>query len=238
MKDIKLSVAMALAMLALPVAGLRAQDAPEVQIGADVVNQYIWRGQKLGEVSLQPTLGVAYKGLSLTAWGSVGLSEPKDTKEFDLTLAYTIGGFNVGVTDYWFDSRGDKYFKYAAHSTAHVFEGNVGYDFGFLSLQWFTNFGGNDGLTRHGHRAYSSYAQVSAPFSALTCEWLATVGCVPYGTDFYSEATNRFAVTNVSLKATKELAITERFKPSVFAGVTANPSSQAAYLLCGITIAP
>ena len=55
-----------------------AQDSFETTIGADVVNQYIWRGQKLGEASLQPTLGISYKGLSLTAWGSVGLSKFDD----------------------------------------------------------------------------------------------------------------------------------------------------------------
>ena len=70
-----------------------------------------------------------------------------DTKEFDLTLAYTIGGFNIGITDYWFNTGGDepdnRYFKYDAHSTNHVFEANIGYDFGVLSLQWFTNFAGN-----------------------------------------------------------------------------------------------
>lgn len=226
-------------MMVLPFTTISAQgDEAKLSIGTDIVSQYIWRGQKLGSVSLQPTLGVAYKGLSLTAWGSVGLSEPKDTKEFDFTLAYAIGGFNVGVTDYWFDSQGDKYFKYAAHSTAHVFEGNVGYDFGFLNFQWYTNFGGNDGFTRHGHRAYSSYAELSAPFAFLDCNWLVTAGCVPYGTDFYSEATNRFAVTNLSLKAAREFVITEKFKPSLFVAVAANPSTRAAYMLCGITIAP
>jgi len=232
---VNLMLSAALAMAALPVA---AQDAPELSMGTDIVNQYIWRGQKLGEVSLQPTLGVSYKGLSLTAWGSVGLSRPKDTKEFDLTLAYTVGGFNIGITDYWFDTAGDKYFVYGAHSTAHTFEANVGYDFGVVNFQWYTNFAGSDGLTRHGHRAYSSYAELSAPFKAVGCEWNAAVGCVPYGTSFYSEAPNRFAITNLSLKATKELAISSKFSPSVFAGVAANPSSQAAYLLCGITVTP
>ena len=52
-----------------------AQDEIETTIATDVVNQYIWRGQDLGNVALQPTLGVAYKGLSLTAWGSVGLTD-------------------------------------------------------------------------------------------------------------------------------------------------------------------
>ena len=109
----------------------------ETTIAADVVNQYIWRGVDAGNVSLQPTLGVAYKGLSLTAWGSVGLSESSDTKEFDFTLGYTTGGLNVGITDYWFSVGQDpdaRYFKYDAHGTNHVFEAFVGYDFGVVSV--------------------------------------------------------------------------------------------------------
>ena len=69
----------------------RAQDTLETSIGTDLVSQYVWRGQDLGGVSVQPTLGLSYKGLSLSAWGSAGLSNPADTREFDLTLAYTIG---------------------------------------------------------------------------------------------------------------------------------------------------
>lgn len=214
-----------------------AQDDPELAISTDIVNQYIWRGQNCGDVSLQPTLGVSYKGLSLTAWGSVGLSNFKDTKELDLTLAYTIGGFNIGITDYWFDTNGDKYFYYNAHSTAHVFEANIGYDFGWASIQWFTNFAGADGANKDGDRAYSSYAEIAAPFKALGCDWSAAVGFVPYATDFYTEV-DGFAVTNVSLKASKEFAITEKFAPTVFAGLAANPSSQACYFTCGITLAP
>ena len=124
-----------------------AQDEIEATISGDIVSQYIWRGQDLGGVSLQPTLGLAYKGLSLSAWGNVGLANPDDTKELDLTLAYTIGGFNIGITDYWTNAGLDpdnRYFMYKAHSTNHVFEANIGYDFGFASLQWFTNFAGND----------------------------------------------------------------------------------------------
>ncbi len=39
----------------------------EATIGADFVSRYIWRGQDLGSASVQPTLGIGYKGLSLTA---------------------------------------------------------------------------------------------------------------------------------------------------------------------------
>lgn len=224
----------ALAIIASTTA-TKAQDNVETTIGADVINQYIWRGQELGSVSLQPTLGVAYKGLSLTAWGSIGLSEPSDTKEFDITAAYSVGGFNIGVTDYWFNSPSTRYFLYDSHKTSHVFEANIGYDFGPASIQWYTNFAGNDGVNKDGDRAYSSYFEVSAPFTFGGCDWTATVGAVPFASSFYSDA-NGFAVTNVSLKATKELKITDTFSVPVFAGIAANPSTEKAFFIFGLSL--
>lgn len=216
---------------------LNAQDKVETTVSADVVNQYIWRGQDLGDVGLQPTLGLGYKGLTLTAWGNVGLTDATDTKEFDLTAAYSTGGFNIGVTDYWFNTPNDRYFCYASHKTSHVFEANIGYNFGPAAMQWYTNFAGNDGLNKDGDRAYSSYVELSAPFKLGGCDWTAAIGAVPYATSFYSEA-GGFAVTNISLKATKAIKVTDTFSIPVFAGVAANPSNEKAYLLFGFTLRP
>lgn len=212
-----------------------AQNEIETTIGADIVNQYIWRGQELGDVSVQPTLGIAYKGISLTAWGSVGLSDKDDTKEFDITAAYTIGGFHIGVTDYWFNTPNERYFAYEAHKTSHVFEANIGYDFGVASLNWYTNFAGNDGVNKDGKRAYSSYFEASVPFKLASCEWTATIGAVPYATSFYSNA-NGFAVTNVGIKATKDIKINDHFCIPIFAGITANPSTEKAFFIFGLSL--
>ena len=216
-----------------------AQEKVETTICSDVVSSYIWRGQDLGDVSVQPTLGIGYKGLSLTAWGSVGLSDPSDTKEFDLTLGYAIGGLNIGITDYWFNSGLDpknRYFKYDAHGTNHVFEANVGYDFGLASLQWFTNFAGNDGMNNDGKRAYSSYVELTVPFKLAAIDWTATAGAVPFSTDFYG--TDGFAVTNLALKAAKDIKVTDTFSIPVFGQVVANPCSQKAYMVIGFTLQP
>jgi len=234
MKDFKMKGIAAVAAMALA-APTYAQDTVEGTIAADVVNQYIWRGQDLGDVAVQPTLGVAYKGLSLSAWGSYGLTDSDDTKEFDLTLAYSVGGFNVGITDYWFNSPNEKYFQYEAHKTSHVFEVNVGYDFGPVAVQWYTNIGGNDGLNDSGKRAYSSYFEASAPFHLATLDWTATLGAVPYATSFYSDA-GGFAVTNIGLRASKDVKITDSFSVPVFAGITANPSNEKAYFVFGFTL--
>ena len=216
-----------------------AQESVETTVAADVVNQYIWRGQDLGNVSLQPTLGIGYKGLSLTAWGSVGLSDSSDTKEFDLTIGYSFGNLNIGLTDYWTNAGLDpqsRYFKYDAHGTNHVFEANVGYDFGLASVQWYTNFAGNDGVNNSGKRAYSSFAEVSVPFSLVSVDWNATVGVVPYATDYYG--TTGFAVTDLTLKASKDIRVTDSFSIPVFGQVTTNPCSQKAYLVVGFTLRP
>ena len=218
-----------------------AQDEVGATISGDIVSSYIWRGQDLGSAAIQPTLGIAYKGLSLTAWGSYGITNPNDNKELDLTLAYTIGGLNIGITDYWTNDPlgGDpegRYFKYEAHGTNHVFEANIGYDFGFASLQWFTNFAGNDGLNKNGKRAYSSYVEAAVPFKLATVDWTARAGVVPYATTSY--LTTGFAVTNLALKATKDIKISDTFSIPVFAEVVGNPCSQKAYLVLGLTLHP
>ena len=236
-KVIRLTVLTAMSLFTAT--AVEAKTEIETTLAADVVSQYIWRGLDSGHTSFQPTLGIGYKGLSLTAWGSTGLTDSSDTREFDLTLGYTISGFNVGITDYWFSNGLDplsRYFKYDAHGTNHVFEANVGYDFGWASIQWFTNFAGNDGRTKSDKRAYSSYFEISVPFRLGGMSLSATAGAVPYATSFYN--TEGFAVTNISLRATKDIRITDSFSIPIFGQITANPSSQDAYLVFGFTLRP
>ena len=219
-------------ILALSLVGLTTAEAKnkvEATIGTDLVSQYIWRGQDLAHVSLQPTLGVAWKGLSLSAWGSVGFNKD-DTKELDLILKCEKKGFSVGVTDYWFSE--GSYFQYHAHKTTHIWEGFVGYDFGFLSATWYTNFAGNDGLNGSGKRAYSSYFELKAPFRLAKLDWTGTVGIVPWRTTSYD--TNGLACTNVSLRATKDFVIKQKYHLPVYASLTSNPCSGKFYFVFGV----
>lgn len=67
-------IAITLLSAAMPFTA-KAQDKVKASVGADIVSGYIWRGQDLGGVSLQPNASIAYKGLSLEAWGSVGIEK-------------------------------------------------------------------------------------------------------------------------------------------------------------------
>ena len=223
-------------LLAIAIASpamLPAQEKVEASVGAELVSGYIWRGQDLGNVSVQPSLSIAYKGFSLSAWGSVGF-EKSDTKEFDLTLGYSISGFSVSVTDYWFNN-GPAYFHYGAHDTNHTFEAQVGYDFGVLAVNWYTNFAGNVGYNSDGDRTYASYIALSAPFRLGGLDWEATVGATPWENDFYNGGKNGFAVSEVGIKATKELKITDSWTLPVFAQAIWNPATEGAYFVAGLS---
>ena len=171
----------------------KKQSEIEAHLKADMVNKYIWRGLDLGYVSLQPEMSIGWKGLNLTAWGSVGLSNKDDASEIDLTLSYETGGLSFGIVDYWNTDHDKRYFYYKKDGTGHSFEGFIGYDFGFLRASWQTFFAGND----------------------------------------YQEG---FSVTNLSLRATKDIQITKSFALPLFGQLIANPTSQQFYFVFGFTL--
>ena len=219
------------------VATTMAQDKVKAEISADFVSSYHWRGQELGEASVQPDIDLYYKGFNLSAWGSVGLKSIDPLKEIDLMLAYSNSGFNISVTDYWTTLSDGKFFCYDSHSTSHVFEANVGYDFGILSLQWYTIFAGADGVNKSDKRAYSSFMEAKAPFNLGGLKWEATIGATPYATTYYAKA-DGFSVTDISLQAAKDIKITEGFSIPLFAAVHANPSTEKLAVVVGFTLQP
>lgn len=214
----------------------KAKSDVEFHLDGDFVTSYIWRGMKLGAVSLQPEMSVSWKGLSLSAWGSVGLSDKDDPSEIDLTLSYETGGLTFGVVDYWNDEdeKEKRFFYYNKDHTGHVFEGFVEYDFGPVCASWQTMFAGRDFRKDDGKREYSSYFELSAPFAFADCDWEATVGVVPWKTEYYE--VSGFSVTNVGLRATKTLQIAKDFALPLFGELTANPASQQMYFVFGFTL--
>ena len=231
----KLKIYVIVALLPTAIMGVRAQSQVECHLMADIVSNYIWRGQDMGHVSLQPELSVAWKGLSLAAWGSVGLTNHKDdVREIDLTLTYMTGGLSFGILDYWDDGNDSRYFYYKQNGTGHAFEGFISYDFGPVSASWQTYFAGNDYQNDNGKRAYSSYFELSAPFRFATCDWDAKVGLVPWKSGIYE--VGGFNVANLSLRATKVIQITKSFDLPLFGRLVANPASQHFYFVFGLTL--
>jgi subtilisin family serine protease len=202
----------------------------EVSAGAGIVSGYIWRGQNSGGVSVQPEASLGIAGISLSAWGSVGF-DGRDTKEFDFTAGYGANGFSVAVTDYWFDL-GDRYFDYAAHTTAHMFEATFGYDFGPASLVWNTFFAGADYFGPEGRRAYSTYIEAGAPFKSGGLDLKAEIGFTPWK-GLYAGKPN---VVNIGITAGKVISVTETFAIPAFTKIIFNPAGEKCYFVFGIKI--
>lgn len=216
-------------MMAIVPFKAEAAEPVKADFGADIVSTYVWRGSKLDGLAIQPSLGLEWEGLSFGAWGSTGLVG--DFRELDFTLAYSIGGLTVGLTDYWCADSATRYFDYTSE-TPHVLEANIGYDFGPVALNWYTNCLGAVGYTPDGKKAYSSYFEISAPFSMGGLDWSAAVGATPWACDFYGSGS--FAVVNLSLTAGKTLELGSASLP-VFAQLVANPSADRLYLVAGIS---
>lgn len=222
-----------LSLTFMSAASLKAQDKFEADLGVDIVNNYVFRGMKLGNASIQPYAGIYYKGLALETWGSYGFANPADDEEIDFTLSYSIAGLRIGLADYFvIDETDPSFFVYKKDETSHVFEAFVEYDFDFLQIGGYVNFAGCD-VWDDGRSAYSTYFEVSAPFSFATLDWTATVGFSPFASPYYE--TEGFAVNNISLMAEKEIPVTDRYSIPIFAAFTVNPYANKVFLTFGLS---
>lgn len=216
----------------------------QFQVSGDFVSSYVWRGIYQGaQACVQPTLGLSASGFSLTAWGSTSLADIESGhKELDLTAAYSFGQFTVQLADLWWGGQGNnRYFHYENNETDHHFEVGALYTLPCekfpLSIAWFTVFTGDD-EDEKGKQQYSSYAELNYPFSVKGMELNATLGFVPYKSmsPGMGYMTKCFAVTNIALKATKDVRLSTSFSLPVYAQLVCNPKTEDAHLVLGFTI--
>lgn len=249
--------ALALAAITFLPASLSAQDKVTATVSADLVSRYMWRGIDMAGVSIQPELNLAWQGLSLDIEGSNPLAKDGGVQDLDVTLGYSLYGFNIGVTDYWtadVDPR-NRYFYYGGETECpHQLEGNIGYTCKYGSLQAYTMFYGND-FKIDGSRAYSTYIELSVPFKLGGIDWDVRAGVTPFesaGTTYQEQVVTEtgkvktytrgdwmygesFTCNLASVRATKEFEF-KKFKLPVFVELHTNPYLQRANLVFGISI--
>ena len=249
----KKSILGTMAVAAVCMLGTSNAQAQEFTIQGDLVSSYVWRGiYQGGAASFQPTLGVSVGNFSLTAWGSTSLSE--SNKEIDLTAAYKFGeaGPTLSVATLWWDGQADvangeltnNYFHFKSGDTGHHFEAGLAYTLPVekfpLSIAWYTMFAGMDKkLNDKGEEKqnYSSYVEFNYPFSLKSVDLNVTCGIVPYKAARQYNC-NGFAVTNVALKGSYAIKITDSFSLPIFSQVIWNPRMEDAHIVFGITLKP
>jgi len=228
MKKVKV---FAIALVALVASASTAK--AQLAVGADVVSSYVWRGVAQGsnQPNIQPTLSYTFGGLTLGAWGSGNFNGT--LKEFDLYASYALSSaFSLTLTDYnWSFTK--SYFDYSKN-TDHIYEGSLnfaGVESLPLSASLNIMFAGADYKMDMATKAYSTYLELGYP---LTDNLKLVAGAVfnesaAYGTD-------GFAVTNLGLKATKSIEITDKFSLPMYGVVGFNPNADDAFFVVGITL--
>jgi hypothetical protein len=217
---------------------MRAEEADstssevEFNASADLVSSYLCRGAKVSGASFQPTFSVSYKGLSLSAWASSDFKTV--VNEFDWILGYEVGGFSMALTDYfgpYEDGATPKYFA----DNSHMLEGTVGFDFSAvckkfaLSITWNTYFL-ND-KDAEGDEQFSTYIELGYPVHTKPATLDFAMGFTPWE-GVYSSG---FNVVNLSIKATKEIKITDSYSLPIFTQVVLNPNTENIFGVFGVS---
>ena len=148
------------------------------EVGADLVSSYLWRGQNLGGLSLQPSVTLGWNGLYLCTWANIGADNWRFQNlnpELDVTIGYDNYGVQLDLTHlYYF--YGDKYFQGltdANNESSTTMELHAGINIGEwaekvpLSIDWYTTVLGYDPILDadgNAKRAWSTYIQVGYDF--------------------------------------------------------------------------
>jgi hypothetical protein len=210
--------------------------------GADIVSSYVWRGfsqdrgvtgnPTLGSPNIQPYVSFTTGGLTLGSWASSSFLG--NVKEVDLYATYAFSSqFALTVTDYnWGFASSNGYFDYGA-TTDHIYEASLAYtgtEKFPISASVNTMFAGADN-NASGNQALSTYIELGYQITPLAKVFAG--GLVSAGSAYGNAVTG---LTNVGLKVSKSIAITDKFSLPIYGILGANPSTDGVFFVAGVTI--
>jgi hypothetical protein len=273
MKKLFTLVLLVFACNTVPVASCWAQEeavanetskaTAQLNLGADLVSRYIWRGRDYGNSpAIQPNVSFSVAGFKIGAWGSYAFAQStkmiNDTTlvnmghyaEMDLYACYTYKWFTLQVTDYFFPNPlnandGNKYYNYKNATTGHTFEGCLmfaGPDKFPLQLCVATLFygadKGKDSLGIYGagtKNNYSTYLEAAYIFKLrkIGVDLKPFIGGIPFGSAWYGD---HAGVVNCGFTASKTITITEKFTLPLYVSAITNPQAQSVFLVVGVTL--
>jgi len=220
--------------------------------GADIVSSYVWRGvpqdrtvagnPSLGSPNIQPYVSFTTGGLTIGSWASGSFMG--NVKEVDLNATYTISPtLAITITDYNWSFANNKGYFYYSKGTDHLFEATVTYTGPAtfpLGVNVNTMFAGSDTLST-GKQAFSTYAEINYPINTNVKVFCGA--SIFQSKNVYN--TSGFAITNLGIKISKSIVITDKFSLPVYGILGANLSNKDAdglskptnlYFVAGLTL--
>jgi hypothetical protein len=222
-----------------------AQDL-SLNLGADVVSLYIWRGINVNDaVNIQPSFTLTVSGFSAGFWGSYGFTDNETynayKQEIDTWLNYTYefsNGMSLGaiVTDYYYPSAGIPWGNFNNYDNpggggAHTIETGVlinGPSSFPLNIAGYVNVYNDAGFNTYFQADYLlSVVDVSLDF------FIGAAGGSTENPNYYG--TEKFNVINIGMKASKSIKITEEYSLPLATTFIINPNTNIAYLVFTLT---
>ncbi|MFW5972729.1 MAG: hypothetical protein ACOCTG_01960 [Bacteroidota bacterium] len=218
--------------------------AQRLNLGADIVSRYVWRGTDYGEsLSIQPSLSFASGGFEIGSWASYATTPAgASVNEHDLWVGYSLGvgrsTVSFGVTDYYFPTPPDSESGTPAVAFFNFDDGGNGAHWiePYVSVTVSESFP----LTVYGSiMAYndpdnSAYVEASYPYQLDGADLSLTAGFVPGRSAVYG--TDGFALTNLGLTASRAVGVTELLSIPVFVSYVLNPYAERSFLVFGVSL--
>lgn len=200
-----------------------------LEVGADVVSSYLWRGKNLGGISIQPSVTFDWRGLYVSGWANIGADNwtfENLNPELDITIGYDNYGIQVDLTHLYYFA-GDAYFpkdgfKAQEFESSSTMEAHAGFHLGDLvesvplSIDWYTTIYGADCYLNDAgewQRAWSTYIEVGYAFNLPLGIVLDTrVGITPWRGMYtnYEEVwknAKTVAINNIHLRVQRDFEI-------------------------------
>ena len=241
-------------------AEINSSSSARVTFGADLVSRYLFRGKDFGNSpAIQPNVAFSVAGFKICAWGSYGFvpysQKVNDSTvvnmgnyaEFDPSLCYTLKGFTLSVTDYFFPNgltqNKNNYFDYRSNTTGHSFELSLAYSGpDKFPVQLFAGtmiYGADKGKDADGtwglgtKNNYSTYFEAAYPFTVKGIGIKPFIGGIPFGSGWYGPTAG---IINTGITVSKTIQVTKDFGIPVYASVVANPQTQCIFFVFGLTL--
>jgi hypothetical protein len=235
-----------LAVLSICFAGISFAQDLSLSAGADVVSRYIWRGINVNDaVNIQPALTLSVSGFSVGFWGSYSLAGDASSntfgQELDTWLGYTYAfenGMSIGaiVTDYYFANAGIKWGNFNNYDDpdgagAHTIETGIQIKGPNTFPILFSGY-----INVYNDAGSNTYFQVDYPTTVAQIPinfFIGASGGSEENPNYYG--TEKFNVTNIGVKATKSVKITDEYSLPVSVTFLVNPRTEISYLVFGLT---
>jgi len=226
-----------------------------LNIGADLVSRYIWRGQNFGKsAAIQPTASISAFGFTLGAWGSYAFSSHSlqiddstsityNFSELDLFISYRYKYFTLMLFDYYAPGPidtlpGNDYFNWKNKNTFHtleasfIFDGPEKFPVQFIaSVLVYGADKGKDSTGAYGFGTknnYSTYFELSYQFNVKGFGIKPFIGGIPFGSLWYGPEAG---INNVGINIRKDIPVSKKFSIPIQSNLIFNPLSKKAYLV-------